>query len=144
VSAKRRSVVLAAIASAVVAAAVIAALVMLGAPSVERQRKMDAARVQDLSNIASYVSGYFTRHKALPADLAALANEPGYRVLQSDPETGKPYGYQILDATSYRLCADFTTSSASESHDTYAIYANVPWAHAKGHQCFDRNTGKSN
>ena len=142
-SADRRSIVLAAMASAVVAAAVIAALLILGAPSVQRQHKMDAVRVQDLSSIASSVNGYFTRHEALPADLGALAKEPGYRVVQSDPESGNPYGYQILDATSYRLCADFTTDSATDSSEPYNLYTNVTWAHAQGHQCFDRKTGKS-
>jgi type II secretory pathway pseudopilin PulG len=143
VSASRRTLVLPAIATAVVAAAVIAALVVLGAPSMQRQRKMDGVRVRDLTTIASFVNGYFTRHKTLPPDLATLAKEPGYRVAQSDPETGKPYDYQILDTTSYRLCADFATDSASESSDVYAIYPNVNWAHAQGHHCFDRNTGKT-
>jgi hypothetical protein len=142
VSANRRSIVVPAIATAVVAAAVIAALAILGPPSVQRQRKMDGVRIQDLSNIASYVNGYFTRHKVLPTDLGALTKEPGYRVAQSDPETGKPYGYQILDANLYRLCADFSTDSATESSDQYNSRLNVRWAHAQGHQCFDRNTGK--
>jgi type II secretory pathway pseudopilin PulG len=140
VNANRRIPILPAIATAVVAAAVICALVMLGAPSAQRQRKMDAVRIQDLTTIASHVNGYFTGHKTLPADLGTLAKEPGYRIRQSDPETGKPYDYQILDSTTYRLCAEFATDSSSKSSDAYA---NVKWAHAQGHHCFDRNTGKS-
>jgi hypothetical protein len=140
-NAKHRAIALPAIASAVVAAAVIAALVILGAPSVQRQRKMDGVRVQDLSGIASYVNGYFTRHKALPPDVSTLAKEPGYSVRQNDPETGKLYEYQILDSTSYRLCAQFATDSATDAPEAYNPYANVTWAHAQGHQCFDRKTG---
>jgi hypothetical protein len=116
------------------------ALLILDAPSVQRQRKMDGVHVQDLSTIASYVNGYFTRHKTLPADLGTLAKEPGYRVAQSDPESGKPYDYQILESTTYRLCADFATDSTSESSHAYP---NVKWVHTQGHHCFDRNTGKS-
>jgi type II secretory pathway pseudopilin PulG len=132
-----------AIVTAVVAASVIAAIVVLGAPSVQRQRKMDGVRVQNLSLIALSVSGYFTRHRELPADLAALANEPGYHIARSDPDTGKSYGYQVLGATSYRLCADFTRDSASDSPQGFGAYANVTWAHGRGHQCFDRSTDKA-
>jgi len=136
--------VLPAIATAAVTATVIAAIVVLGAPRVQRQRKMDRVRVQDLTNIALSVTGYFRRHKALPGDLAALAKEPGYRVARSDPDTGNPYGYQLLDASSYRLCADFATDSAADSADPHDAYTDVTWAHARGHQCFDRNTEKIN
>jgi hypothetical protein len=142
VNANRRSTVLAAIATVAVATAVIAAVVILGAPSVQRQRKMDAVRVQDLTNIATSVYGYFNRHGALPADLGAVAREPGYRVALNDPEAGKPYGYQVIDATSYRLCADFATDSATDPPDSYNVYTDVTWAHGRGHQCFGRHADK--
>lgn len=138
----RRSMVFPAVASAVVAASVIAAIVMLGGPSVQRKHKMDGVRVQNLTLIALSVNGYFTRHKELPADLDALAKEPGYRISRLDPDTGKPYGYQMLSATSYRLCADFTRDSANDSPEFYNAYVNVSWAHGPGHQCFVRNTDK--
>jgi hypothetical protein len=138
-----RSMVFPAAVTAVVAASVIAAIVVLGAPSVQRQRKIDEVRVQNLTLIALSVSGYFARHKELPADLEALAKEPGYKIARSDPETGKSYGYQILGATSYRLCADFTGDSAKDSPQYFGAYFNVTWAHGQGHQCFDRNTDKT-
>jgi hypothetical protein len=128
--------------TAIVAASVIGAMVMLGAPSVQRQRKMDEVRVQDLTFIALSVNGYFTRHKELPADLDALSKEPGYHIARSDPDTGQPYGYQILGATSYRLCADFTTEPVVDSVQFYNAYVDVRWAHGQGHQCFDRNADK--
>lgn len=137
-----RSMVLPAIATAVVAGSVIAAIVMLGGPNVQRKHKMDGVRVQNLTFIALSIDGYFARHKELPADLDALAKEPGYHISRLDPDTGKPYGYQILSATSYRLCADFTLDSANDSPEFYSAYANVSWAHGSGHQCFDRNTDK--
>jgi type II secretory pathway pseudopilin PulG len=135
-----RSKVLAAIVTTAVAAAVIAAIVLIGAPGAQRQRKMDGVRVQNLTYIALSVKGYFTRHKELPPDLDALAKEPGYRVARSDPDTGIPYGYQILGTTSYRLCADFTTDTSTDTLGPYNAYVDVSWAHGKGHQCFDRNT----
>jgi len=144
VNASRRSIVLPAIAAAVVTAAVIAAIILLGLPSEQRQRKLDGVRVQDLTGIGVSVNEYFRRHKALPTDLDTLAKEPGYRIARTDPDSAKSYGYQILSATSYRLCADFTTDSATDSPDPYGAITNVTWAHGRGHQCFDRNTDKIN
>ena len=137
-----RRIILPAIVSAVVVSAVIAAIVILGPPRVQRQRKMDEVRVQNLTYLGLSVNGYFARHKQLPPDLDALANEPGYHIVRSDPDAGKPYGYQILSPTSYRLCADFAADSATNSHDSYNAYINVTWAHGQGRQCFDRNTDK--
>lgn len=142
-SSSPRALVLPAIVTAVVASSVIAAIVMLGAPSVQRQRKMDEVRVQNLAFIVSSVNGYFTRHKELPSNLDALAKEPGYHIAQNDPNTGKPYEYQTLGATSYRVCADFARDSAAESPQLYSAYLNVDWAHGAGHQCFERNTEKN-
>jgi hypothetical protein len=138
-----RSMILPAIVTAVVAASVIAAIVMLGGPGGQRQRKMDEVRVQNLTYLALSVNGYFIRHKSLPADLDALAKEPGYRISRLDPATGRPYGYEVLGATAYRVCADFAGDSAADSSEPYNAYANVGWAHARGHQCFDRDTDKS-
>lgn len=143
-NASRRSIVLPAIAAAVVTAAVIAAIIILGSPTEQRQRKLDGVRVQDLTSIGVSVNAYFRRHKELPTDLDALAKEPGYRIARGDPDTGKPYGYQILGVASYRLCADFTTDSATDASDSYTQITNVTWAHGRGHQCFDRNTNKIN
>jgi hypothetical protein len=137
-----RSMVLPAIATAVVAASVIAAIVMLGGPSVQRKHTMDGVRVQNLTIIALSIDGYFTRHKELPADLDTLAKEPGYHISRLDPDTGKPYGFQILNARSYRLCADFTLDSANDSLEFNNAYVNMNWAHGPGHQCFDHSTDK--
>jgi hypothetical protein len=138
-----RSMILPAIATGVVAASVIAAIVMLGGPGVQRKHKMDGVRVQNLTFIALSLNGYFIRHKELPADLDALAKEPGYHISRLDPDTGKPYGYRILSATSYRLCADFVLDSATDSLEFYNANVNVSWAHGPGHQCFDRSADKS-
>ena len=141
-SASRPSAVLAVIATAVVAATVVTAVVILGPPSAQRQRKMDRVRVMDLVNVAASVDGYYRLHKALPADLGALAREPGYRIARRDPQTGAPYGYQILAATEYRLCADFATDSATATPDFEIAYVSVEWVHGQGHRCFDRHADK--
>jgi hypothetical protein len=142
VSPSPRSMIFPGIVTTVVATAVIAAIVMLGAPSTRRLHKLDEVRVQNLTLMALSVNGYFNRHKELPADLDALAKEPGYHVARGDPDTGRPYEFKILGTTSYRLCADFSGDSASDPSQFTGAYFNVAWAHGQGHQCFDRNTDK--
>jgi hypothetical protein len=137
-----RSMILPAIATAVVAASVIAAIVMLGGPSLQRKYKMDDVRVRNLTLIASAVNGYFRRHEGLPADLDALAQEPGYNIPRRDPETGKPYEYQVLKASSYHLCADFALDSSRDPANTFGANSIGSWAHGSGHQCFERTTDK--
>jgi hypothetical protein len=135
-----RQMILPAIVSVVVVSAVVAAIVVLGPPSLQRQRKLDEVRVRNLTYIGLSVNSYFIRHKELPANLEALAKEQGYYIARGDPDTGKPYGYQILDPNSYRLCADFAAESAMDSPNSYNAYSNMTWAHEQGHQCFDRST----
>ncbi len=137
-----RSLVLPVLATAIVVAAVLKAIVILGGPGAQRQRKMDEVRVQNLMLIQSTLGGYFRRHKELPADLLVLAKEPGYRIVRLDPDTGHAYDYQMLGGTAYRLCADFSTDSATDPDPRPAypnLNANPIWAHGRGHQCFDRD-----
>ncbi len=141
-TANRRSMVFGVFATAVVVAALIAAMFVLGPPSAQRRRKMDEVRVQDLSSLEMTVNGYFKLHGALPAGLDVLAKEPGYRVARQDPDTGKPYEYQILSADSYRLCADFAVDPSTEPYNSFGGYTDVAWAHGRGHRCFDRKTDK--
>jgi len=145
VNPRARSLVLPVLATAVVAAAVLEAIVILGGPQGQRERKMDEVRVQNLMLIQSSVNGYFMRHKELPPDLEALTKEPGYRIVRNDPGTGRAYEYQVVDATNYRLCAEFRTDSAADTGGNPAsvgVTANVAWAHGVGHQCFDRDTDR--
>ena len=72
--------ILAAVVTAIVVGAVITAIVMLDPPGVQRQRKMDARRIEDLMSIQRAAEEYWARHKALAPDLATLGKEPGLLV----------------------------------------------------------------
>jgi type II secretory pathway pseudopilin PulG len=134
---------LAIVVSIAVFAAVIAAVVTIGPPSAQRERRLDAARISDLESIQNAVAAYVERHAALPADLPALAREPGYALSIADPQTGAPYVYQVTGATSYRLCASFTTDTAREGRDERPDYTySVDWAHGAARQCFERHAKK--
>jgi hypothetical protein len=126
--------ILAAVVTTIVVGAVITAIILLDPPGVQRQRKMDARRIEDLMGIERAAEEYWTRHKALPPDLAALGKEPGFAVPTSDPETGAAYVYEITSPRSYRLCAVFARTTA----ETAAIPGyQVKWAHGAGRHCFD-------
>ena len=99
--------ILAAVVTTIVVGAVITAIVLLDPPGVQRQRRIDERRVEDLMSIQRAAEEYWTRHKVLPADLTTLGKEPGLVVPANDPETGVAYVYEITGPKSYRLCAVF-------------------------------------
>jgi hypothetical protein len=126
---------LVAAAAAAVVAALIAGIVAVGPPHLERDRKLDQVRVTDLAATENLISSFAKVHKSLPADLGSLAQEPGYPSPRVDPESGKPYEYEVLGPDGYRLCARFATES---THDTTIYLPGKPWFHGAGKQCFNR------
>ena len=132
--------ILASAVTAIVVGTVITAIVLLDPPGVQRQRKMDERRVEDLSSLQRATEEYWTRHKALPSDLATLSKEPGLRVPETDPETGSPYVFEVTGPKSYRLCAVFARDSAERASSPYA---SVKWAHGAGRHCFDLTIPKN-
>jgi hypothetical protein len=129
---------LVAAAVAAVVAAVVAGIVAVGPPSLERQKKLDEIRVADLAAIERLISSFTKIHKGLPRDLAALAQEPGYEIPRTDPESKTPYEYEVLSADGYRLCAHFSTRSTRERAATIYLPAANTWSHGAGKQCFNR------
>ena len=122
---------------AAVVAAVIAGIVAVGPPSRARERKLDALRVEDLAALERLIANFARVHSSLPQDLASLANEPGYSIPRSDPESGRPYEYQVLSSDHYRLCARFATRSTRETQETNYPTGDT-WSHGAGDQCFNR------
>lgn len=132
--------VLLAVAIAAVCAAVVAGMSMLGSPATQRRQRLDSVRVEDLVTIERLIAAFAGQNKALPRDLASLARERGYSVRIHDPESGVPYGYEILGADSYRLCAIFMTrSSDAVPGDSQWQPFSVTWSHEIGRQCFNRH-----
>ena len=115
-----------------VIASVVAGLLVIGSPSEERARRVDARRVADLQGIKSATDLYWTRHARLPASLDELTSEPGVRLSTADPESSEGYGYQALDSLRYEVCASFER----ESGEISGRPARDLWAHGAGRQCF--------
>ena len=105
----------------VVAVAVVGGLMRVGPPSVERERRLDERRVEDLREIADTTDLHWTRSGSLPAALDASF---------SGPATGQSYEYRVLTESTFELCASFGTDRLRPSMDVF-------WSHPTGRHCFD-------
>jgi hypothetical protein len=74
---KPGKIILVASVIAVVVAVVTGGIILIGSPTQERMRRLDAQRVADLRAVASAVDLYWTRHGSLPPSLEELSKEPG-------------------------------------------------------------------
>ncbi len=113
-----------------VATAVVYGLMRLGPPSVERERRLDERRVEDLREIANAVDLHWTRRGNLPAALDTLPDTVASDASFSDPATGQSYEYRVLTESTFELCASFGTDWLRPSLDLF-------WSHPTGRHCFD-------
>ncbi len=68
----------------------------------ERARRLDTQRINDLESIASSIDQYYNNvnHSQLPASLDELKQERNIYIGNTiDPETGSPYGYARIGDT---------------------------------------------
>ncbi|MEM1263496.1 MAG: hypothetical protein AAGH76_13930 [Pseudomonadota bacterium] len=113
----------------VVGTCVIIGLFLAGSPYDQRLKRLDKQRVSDLRRVVYAIDENWTGNNALPAVLPELVDGRTLRRLPSDPVTGIPYEYEIVDAGRYRLCAEFATARDAYSDDDF-------WTHPKGRHCF--------
>ena len=66
------------VATSAVGAALVAGVSILGSPTVQRQQRLDSARVEDLTTIERLISRFAALHKRLPRDLASLMRESAF------------------------------------------------------------------
>lgn len=141
---------------AIVIIAVAAGFFIVGSPQEERLRRFDERRVGDLQFLQSEIINYWAVKDKLPDSLAVLNDDiRGVRV-PADPETGAEYGYQIRDAVTFALCANFAKASLGEPADkiiprpAYPVgyygenpaYGGTSWDHAARKVCFERKIDK--
>ena len=127
-----------AIAAIVAIAALAGGFLVIGGPGHQRDLRMDQRRASDLQSIENSIEYHAgLNHGALPATLEDVAKRPGMALPIRDPQSGAPYRYQVLDATHYKLCANFTTDTA-ELSDLRRWSPAMDWMHGIGPTCFDR------
>lgn len=130
------------VATVVVVATLAAALLVMESPSKQRERRIDQRRTGELTAIADAIDAWVLARKALPASLAELARQPGLSLPIVDPVDAAPYGYAVVSARAYRLCANFATSTADPRRGAAGRYWTASeWRHPAGPHCFERTAG---
>lgn len=132
------------VAGLVVAATVVAAVLVMGSPAVQRERRMDDTRVNQLMAIEQALRMRHERDGRLPDSLAALQAEPGLGLQLSDPQTGAGYGYRKTGDDAFELCAAFSRDTATDQDmGAMAAYGDLHWRHPAGRHCFGRKIGRT-
>ncbi|WP_305804985.1 hypothetical protein [Stenotrophomonas sp. YIM B06876] len=127
-----------AVASLVAGAAIIAGILVTGSPAQQRLWRLDESRKADLETLQLATRDYWRAHGALPQSLAVVAAQPGMSLPLHDPVSDLPYGYRVIDATRFELCATFATDSAR--HGGHRGAPPDAWVHPRGSHCFRRAT----
>jgi hypothetical protein len=109
-------------------AAVIAGLTVLGSPATARERRFDAKRIEDLSEIDLAIRDQHADAGRLPATLSEIGNHPAALI---DPVTARPYEYRVIAEDAFELCATFQQPSATRAYR---------WQHGAGRHCFKRSS----
>jgi hypothetical protein len=123
----------------VVAGAVVAGLLVLGPPETERRRRIDDVRIQDLMALRGAVDESFARDGRLPASLAELAARSPHAVRINEPAENRPYGYEAIDDSTFRLCATF----GGATKDQAPGFGSADWPHRAGRQCYRFRIGET-
>lgn len=118
----------------VTAACLVIAFSLLDSPARARALREDNQRIQDLQQISWAVTELYNLNSVLPQNLDELA--VGGKINEDtllDPVSNQQYEFQIVDASSYKLCANFELATP-ESGDY--DYLDPAWQHAAGRACF--------
>lgn len=116
-------------------------------PGTARAKRLDNIRETALSAISKDIDRFWQETGALPRGLTELPRHVFQRV--TDPETGLPFVYEIVDSRSYRLCATFARDTRQDPQrrrstvhfdkDRFPLNQEVvrDWSHPSGPHCFE-------
>ena len=113
---------------------IIIGIFMIESPAVQRLRKQDSARLNNLTELQQGVFNHWNINGSLPEALGDLQLREG---VSEDPLTGEPYTYTILSTSTFELCATFETSNKEKNADVG--FFGPDWLHDSGRSCFTRN-----
>jgi hypothetical protein len=131
-----------AILAGIIAIVAVVTSIWLNPPSEIRARKLDQVRLENLGQTRNAVKTYYDIHHTLPTDLKALDNESNITVQAAnwhDPETQRPFEYEIVNETSYKLCAVFSRNSGKEDNPYDYSFSK----HGAGRDCFQQSVSKN-
>ncbi|WP_133478892.1 hypothetical protein [Cognatilysobacter segetis] len=121
-----------------VLASLAAAIAVIGTPAEQRRLRLDEARVAALGQLEAAIDRYRLDEGRLPARLDAVPRvRNASPSIARDPETGAPFGYRVVDARHYVLCAAFARPTPTRS----GRWVDPDWRHPAGRHCFARTAG---
>ena len=112
---------------------------MLGSPASARERRLDQIRLDHLQSIRRELSLHHLRSRdpretgsapgrPLPASLEELRDLTLDRALIiHDPQSGQPYGYEVLGAHRFRIGADFARPAPATTEPRWRHPAGPSW-----------------
>ncbi len=98
--------------AAVAAAAVVVALVTVGGPGTARLERYDERRVRDMTELVNAIERHRIFAGRLPGSLGEVRAGLSGRPSITDPETGAPYGYEVLGDGRFRVCTRLSVPGA--------------------------------
>lgn len=129
-------------------AVIVSGFFIIGSPAHVRDLRYDDQKVSDLQNIQYQVLNYWQTKRALPTDLAVLADPLSGNTVPVDPQSNESYTYKTTGALSFQLCATFNAPTPDTkgrgafdgkiAATSYGTGINENWQHAAGIVCFDR------
>lgn len=130
------------------AIAAILAAQNISSPGTERKRQADRAREATLQQIDNAIGNYYRINSKLPRSLDAV--ERAQRVkFAHDPETRKPFRYEVVGDTTYQLCTKFNFERSAEDLMSefgaygYGSVASSFSVHPAGEFCFGLEAGET-
>lgn len=132
---ERLPLILGAVAALFVVASIVWSIGVIGTPAQMRLKKIDSARLTDISRIQQEVFNHFQNTEKLPLSLSELDDAfQGYAV-PTDPVTKESYGYTVIQQpvvkmnyqlnkkelsipAIFEICADFATERAIDARGT--------------------------
>ncbi|MCF7834377.1 MAG: DUF5671 domain-containing protein [Candidatus Pacebacteria bacterium] len=135
---------------------------VIGSPKEQRLLRIDAKKIEDLTNIQYQLINFWQQKEKLPESLSELNNPMVGYTLPKDPEfeAGKSYEYILKNKDTFELCADFNLPSREGWQENGGIrpmftepmmdvsvsypskIINDSWAHDLGRSCFERKIDK--
>jgi hypothetical protein len=122
---------------------VVYGLTLVGSPSEQRSRQLDERRVNELQQITFAIDEYWRQNAALPSTLEDLRDRRFFVDSLTDPITGEPYEYNVLDEEAYELCSVFETDSSGYERPLPRPVSEQLWEHGIGRTCFELEVRKT-
>ncbi len=126
---------------------IVGSFFVMGSPAQQRAYRFDKDRISALQNIQSTVEQYYREKGELPKSISELKDPLLSIYIPTDPETGKEYSYEVVDATHFKICATFSLPFENIAKDTPTKgdwrledlkRTAQDWSHKAGDVCFTR------